>query len=251
MVQRIAAETWGPAGVTKRPRFNRWFLAWSGSGLGELADDQGQRFELAAGSLWLMRPGSSYEVRIRRPMDLHVLTADGPRAATLLRRWLGDQQLHWPQTDDVSASFAAILQAAQAGGPHVDAICDHLLEVLLLQIHTALLRGASPPDRHWQRLLGLRISPTPMPLPSPASLPGPPRWDSTVPIWSRVIRAATGQTAKTYLEDRKLQLAADHLLMTDKSIAHIATLVGYNDASTFCRSFKRRYGSTPRRFRGQ
>ncbi|MEC8427862.1 MAG: AraC family transcriptional regulator [Pseudomonadota bacterium] len=48
-----------------------------------------------------------------------------------------------------------------------------------------------------------------------------------------------------------LELASDYLANTDEPVNTIARHLGYNDASNFCKAFRRWTGSTPRRYREQ
>ncbi|RNC80381.1 MAG: AraC family transcriptional regulator [Phycisphaera sp.] len=62
---------------------------------------------------------------------------------------------------------------------------------------------------------------------------------------ARSFRQRLGVTVGEYLRIRRLQIAADTLLTTDKPIASIAIEAGFCDQSHFGREFAARYGSTP------
>lgn len=57
------------------------------------------------------------------------------------------------------------------------------------------------------------------------------------------------QTAFSFLFDYRMRLASSYLLDTDKSIAEIAELTGYEHPSHFCIAFKRKFGVTALAFR--
>ncbi len=62
---------------------------------------------------------------------------------------------------------------------------------------------------------------------------------------ARTFRQRLGVTIGEYLRIRRLQIAADALLTSDKPIAGIAIDAGFCDQSHFGREFAARYGSTP------
>ncbi|WP_186567052.1 helix-turn-helix domain-containing protein [Lawsonibacter celer] len=56
-------------------------------------------------------------------------------------------------------------------------------------------------------------------------------------------------TPVQYLNDYRLNRAADRLLTTADSITAVAAAAGFENAGYFCRVFKKRYGCTPGAFR--
>lgn len=58
-------------------------------------------------------------------------------------------------------------------------------------------------------------------------------------------------TAMQYLENYRMERAADYLRSTKQSVTQIAAKVGYNDANYFARTFRKRYGVSPREFRNR
>jgi LacI family transcriptional regulator len=48
---------------------------------------------------------------------------------------------------------------------------------------------------------------------------------------------------------RRLDLARDHVLQTDRSIGEIADLLGFNSVTAFGRAFKAAYGASPIQYR--
>ena len=58
-------------------------------------------------------------------------------------------------------------------------------------------------------------------------------------------------TAMQYLENYRMERAADYLRNTKQSVTEIAAKVGYNDANYFARTFRKRYGVSPREFRNR
>lgn len=69
------------------------------------------------------------------------------------------------------------------------------------------------------------------------------------PQFHAVFKRATGMTLVDYLTQVRLTQAARMLQETDRTIAEIASAVGFADQSYFDRRFRRHFGRTPRLFR--
>ena len=65
----------------------------------------------------------------------------------------------------------------------------------------------------------------------------------------KVFKQVAGMTLVAYLNHARLSKAARMLIETDRSIAEIASAVGFSDQSYFDKRFKRALGRTPKEFR--
>ena len=65
----------------------------------------------------------------------------------------------------------------------------------------------------------------------------------------RLFKAAFGCTPSAYWRARRLDRGRSLLKATPMSIAEIAAALGYENASTFIRAFRRRFGTTPQAIR--
>ena len=65
----------------------------------------------------------------------------------------------------------------------------------------------------------------------------------------RWFKQMTGSSFITYLNERRLAVAAEELRRTDDKILVIAEKAGFDNLSHFNRQFKKRYGKTPREYR--
>ncbi len=65
----------------------------------------------------------------------------------------------------------------------------------------------------------------------------------------KMFKQYAGSTIVDYINSLRLDVAGMQILSTDKEIATIATLVGYNNISYFNRQFLSQYGTTPKQFR--
>lgn len=67
----------------------------------------------------------------------------------------------------------------------------------------------------------------------------------------KLFKQVAGMTLVAYLNHVRLSNAARLLCETDRSIADIATTVGFSDQSYFDKRFKRAFGRTPKEFRAE
>jgi AraC-like DNA-binding protein len=68
--------------------------------------------------------------------------------------------------------------------------------------------------------------------------------------FSRVFHAVVGMPLRVYVTDARLKRASE-LLATDLSLTSIAAECGFYDLPHFDKSFRRRFGMSPRQFRQQ
>ncbi len=67
--------------------------------------------------------------------------------------------------------------------------------------------------------------------------------------FSRSFKKQTGYSFKDYLCEKRLQVAADLLIRTDKSMKDVAAESGFGSVATFNRVFREKKGCTPTQFR--
>jgi AraC-like DNA-binding protein len=66
---------------------------------------------------------------------------------------------------------------------------------------------------------------------------------------SELFRSTMGESFSFYLKRRRTERATTLLQTTDKSVAEIASVIGFSDQFTFSHFFKRSMGQSPRAFR--
>ncbi len=71
----------------------------------------------------------------------------------------------------------------------------------------------------------------------------------SVPHFYRLFKRLTGDTVGSYINRRRLLLAAGDLLNSDKSVSRIALEYGFESHDVFTRAFKRVFGITPIEYR--
>ncbi len=67
--------------------------------------------------------------------------------------------------------------------------------------------------------------------------------------FKRAFRAATGRPPKAFLNEHRLQQAANMLVTTGRKVADVAARVGFGNLSHFNRRFLARFGKSPSRYR--
>lgn len=67
--------------------------------------------------------------------------------------------------------------------------------------------------------------------------------------FTRVFREHTGETPYSYYQRRRLQRAAYALVHTSDHLSDIATRLGFSDSAHFTRTFHKKYGLSPMRYR--
>ena len=65
----------------------------------------------------------------------------------------------------------------------------------------------------------------------------------------KLFKELTGMSFTAYLVNYRLELSAKQLMETDQKIIDISSNCGFNNPSYFTRSFQRKYGLTPAKYR--
>jgi AraC family transcriptional regulator len=63
--------------------------------------------------------------------------------------------------------------------------------------------------------------------------------------FQRIFKALTNETLKTYIRSRRLSIAFEDLLTTDKKIIDISIAAGFESQESFTRAFKKAFDMTP------
>lgn len=74
------------------------------------------------------------------------------------------------------------------------------------------------------------------------------RFNFSLPYLCQKFRRDTGYTFSNYLQKRRIELGGRLIANTDKTIAEIAELAGYQDVKYFSKLFKNHWGMSPREF---
>ena len=76
-------------------------------------------------------------------------------------------------------------------------------------------------------------------------------YDMSVSCLAHLFKETTGVSLTQYLINCRVQAAKEHLEETALSIRDIAERCGFNDASNFARTFRKKVGCSPRKYRKQ
>jgi AraC-like DNA-binding protein len=152
-------------------------------------------------------------------------------------------------------SIRHAVERARSGAPGSDAILARLAEVLFAETLQRYVQQLPPRRTGW--LAGARDSTVGRSL---AALHRQPAYGWTLDELAEqagVSRSALterfarylGQSPMSYLAAWRIELAAEALRATSRSVLQIAASVGYESEAAFNRAFKRRFGKPPAQYR--
>lgn len=146
---------------------------------------------------------------------------------------------------------------AETSGPGGSAVAAKLSEALFIETLRRYIAKLPPTQRGW--LAGVRDAEVGKALALLHKLPAHPWTIATLAGEVGLSRSVLAERFQHYLSDTpigyltrwRLQLAAQTLASTSKSVAEVAGDVGYESEPSFNRAFKREFGVPPARFRSQ
>lgn len=146
---------------------------------------------------------------------------------------------------------------AEASGPGSSAVVAKLSEALFMETLRQYIAQLPPTQKGW--LAGARDPDVGKALALLHKMPARPWTIASLAHEVGVSRSVLAERFRHYLSDTpmgyltrwRLQLAAQSLTSTSKSVAEVAGDVGYESESSFNRAFKREFGAPPARFRSQ
>ncbi|HWF58907.1 MAG TPA: AraC family transcriptional regulator [Nitrospira sp.] len=152
-------------------------------------------------------------------------------------------------------NFRYSVDHAEAAGPGGAAVIAKLSEVLFIETLRRYIQKLPPTQTGW--LAGVRDPDVGKALALLHKLPAQPWTIASLANEVGVSRSVLAERFRHYLSDTpigyltrwRLQLAAQLLTSTNKSVAEVANDVGYESEPSFNRAFKRQFGVPPARFR--
>lgn len=161
---------------------------------------------------------------------------------------IGGGSHQWTGQAALVTRARALAQAARKSPPDVVAVIERLLQ--LMRVFSGLKyapRQRSMADR-------MRIQPAMELIYS--------QYDTALTVqaiaqacsmsrstFKRVFRTATGKSAKSFLDEHRLQQSANLLMTTSRKVEDIARSTGFLNLTNFNRRFLKRFGKAPSRFR--
>lgn len=154
-------------------------------------------------------------------------------------------------------TFRYSVDHAEASGPGGSAVIAKLSEVLFVETLRRYIAQLPPTQTGW--LAGVRDPDVGKALALLHRQPSHPWTIASLANEVGVSRSVLAERFRHYLSDTpmgyltrwRLQLAAQVLASTSKSVAEVANDVGYESEPSFNRAFKREFGVPPARFRNQ
>jgi AraC-like DNA-binding protein len=156
---------------------------------------------------------------------------------------------------ELGATLDLLAEETAQRGVGSEAVISRLCDILVIQALRAWLAGAEATGSPWLRAMG-----DPQVGPALAALHAAPAEPWTVgslasqasmsrSAFAARFRELLGQPVMGYLTELRMQLAVDMLHRGDRTVADVATAVGYESGASFSRVFKRHHGTSPRRMR--
>jgi AraC-like DNA-binding protein len=136
-----------------------------------------------------------------------------------------------------------------------EAVISRLCDILVIQAIREWMAGVEATDSPWLTAMGdAQVGPA---LAALHAEPAEPwtvgslasRASMSRSAFAARFRELLGQPVMGYLTELRMQLAVDLLHRGDRTVAEIATAVGYESGASFTRVFKRQFGTSPRQLR--
>jgi AraC-like DNA-binding protein len=217
----------------------------------------GRRWTLRRGDLLVVRGGDEFSFGHdpRRPhVSLSVALAfeQGGRANTLLYRKF-QRRYAWPDPDEYVAEFEKVRAALARDSAFRDlevngALCQWL--AFLLRRLRPPLDGAATEERGVVEKVLQAETWANARLAEVVTLADWSRAVGLQPVYfGRVFKRETGLRPMEWLNQRRLQLACQHLAGTSKNVTQIAEACGFASPFYFSRVFRRHFGQSPLKYR--
>lgn len=221
----------------------------------------GQRQPLQRGSLFLLTPADFHQI-VPQPgnqLTLFNVVFQAEMLKEEIYRWLFQDLTSYQvsfsptEADEIEREFACLQAESQTGhiGSHLMII--GALERILIKLYRASLPLAGKPslegrEAHFQQL-GMSLIYMHHHFRRPLSLEEVAGQVHLSPAYfSECFHRVYGISFQRYLQDLRLQFASSLLSAAQLPVSHICTASGFQTLSHFERSFKQKFGLSPRQF---
>lgn len=246
-----------PAGHVGRLHSHPHFeLVFIGSGQGRF-ESAGQALAFLPGSLFLVRPGDlhRFTASSRTPLEMLYLgfsfdALPGIRPLAASRPLPEGPITEWIR-DEIRELLPALRNCGEgeplrAFGVRFLPLLGRVAGLLLQDGLPGGTAAPGPREKLVEKVRQMLLSD----LAGPITVPSMARRFHLSPAYfGEVFKRQSGMSLKEYHRNLRLQRASDLLRRTDRTVSAIAADVGMDDIAYFSRSFKRRFGVSPRKAR--
>lgn len=247
MLARVASTPARVRGGAVSPRGRGWFLLYNQQGACELGQ-RDQRTRLSVGEFTTLRADEPYRIAFDEPNAMTILHLAGDEARIDLDRHIARR--HRP--DDAPLLAALLVQldrpATELEGAGTRLLARLVADLARLSWPARSGREARQPLAAWIRRIRQEVE---------AGL-GDPGLDAAQlgaalgisPRFVQMAFARMGTTPSAYILEQRLELAARRLRAEPAlPVTEIALDAGFGDLSHFCRTFRRRFGTSAGAYR--
>jgi len=205
-------------------------------------------WELQSGDVVVRQPGAEYVTwsNPSSPLRMDVAVIAGSESTSVLESGLGQVPavVRPARLEQVTAAYAVLFNAARVGGPFAPELCRHLFQAYLVTMRAGLAghglegRGYAVFSRACRYIDEHADSLSSLPPVCRAAGVG-------MAHLSRLFQRYLGETPRTYLMRRKMQVAVDLLAGDGVSVGETAEALGFATPFAFSRAFRRVTGRTP------
>lgn len=234
-----------------RSRFKYQSIEYVASGEGELVL-KGRRFRLRPGAVFHYGPEIPHAIITdpEQPLVKYFVDFCGPRFTRLLRRHplARLEPCYFAPTARVQALFAELQRSGREAGAHAQAVCDCLLELLILRSAESARSqedAESAAQQTYQRCRDL-IDVEHLRMHTLADVAA--ACHINAPYLCRLFKRYGAESPYQMLVRLKMRCATDLLSGAPLLVKQVAKAVGFADPYHFSRVFKKVYGVSPRAF---
>jgi AraC-like DNA-binding protein len=248
-VKRIAREHWGPKFFIKRFTVDKAFIAFVQKGSVRFKDSSGNMKIARSGSVLYLAPNERILLETPDPKGVHLLVAlvGSVEVINLVHKYLDKttREITLNDSGRVEALFYRILETAEKGGMYSAEIASSLILPLLLTIHQEIKLEKNRRNQTFSvfNRCRLYIENNWNKIKSIAEVPS--IFSISQPHMNKLFDKYEGCTPHQFLLKCKMSYALFELQQNDKKIIDLAFELGFSDAYSFSKSFKRILGKAP------
>jgi len=248
-VQRIAREHWGQNFYFKRGINDKVFLAFIQKGFIQSTSSDGKTNIAGPGSVFFIKPESTQLLQSTELAGTHLIvsTFSGEIGRKLAKKTLGSESTAISLTDPsrVESLFYRVFESGEKGGLNAAVIAAALIPPLLLTIEqehkthetasdqtlATFSKCKTYIDNNWKSIKSVKEVPN--------------IFNISQPTMNTLFKRCEDCTPHHYLLQKKMSYALYQIQQGNQKITHLAHELGFADAYSFSKTFKRLTGTSP------